>query len=69
MLAPPREMPADTHLMELQNPQNVVLHTDGHLYRVLAALDKAKPNTGLKRGCGQAHDLSSNLSCMIANAE
>ena len=36
------ELPADTHLMELQSPQNVVLRTDGHLYEVLAALDKAK---------------------------
>jgi hypothetical protein len=62
-------MPAHTHLTELQSPQNVVLHTGDHLYEVLAALDKAKPNTGLKCGCVEAHDVSSDLSCIIANAE
>ena len=62
-------MPADTHLMELQIPQNVVLHTGGQLYEVLVALDKTKRSNGLKRDCGQAHDLSSDLSCIIANAE
>ena len=51
-------MPADTHLMELQSPRNVVLHTDGQLYEVLAALDKAKPNTGLKRGSDLTSDLT-----------
>ena len=81
-----REIPADTHLMELQNPQNMVLHKAGHLQvfiilkaydfiqkimrmKILITLDKVKPSTDLKHGCGQAHDISNDLGCIIANAE
>lgn len=81
------EIPADTHLIELESPQNVVLHKAGHLHevfiipkaydfiqkimrmKVLIALDKVKPSTDLKHGCGQAYDISSDLGRIIANAE